>query len=55
MVVRFSKTLKSKNANTENAQIKHCPCPKYVVIYRPDLHNLKTRKKTAKKVTKNCI
>ena len=20
------------NANTKNSQIKHCPCPKYVVI-----------------------
>ena len=24
------------NGNTENFQIKHCPCPKYLVIYRPD-------------------
>ena len=22
----------SMNANTKNPQIKHCPCPKYVVI-----------------------
>ena len=22
----------SINANTKNSQIKHCPCPKYVVI-----------------------
>ena len=22
----------SMNANTRNSQIKHCPCPKYVVI-----------------------
>ena len=22
----------SMNANTKNSQIKHCPCPKYVMI-----------------------
>ena len=27
----------SMNANTENSQIKHCPCLKDLVIYRPDL------------------
>ena len=32
---------------------KHCPSPKYVIIYRPDLCNLQIRKKPAKKVTKN--
>ena len=46
---------KNKKVNTENAQIKHYLSPKYVVIYRPDLYNLKTRKKPAQKVTKNCI
>ena len=30
--------------------LKQCLCPKYVIIYRPDLNNLQT---TAKKVTKN--
>ena len=35
----------SMNANTENSQIKHCPCLKYLVIYRPDLYNLQARKK----------
>ena len=34
----------SMNANTKNSQIKHCPCPKYLVIKRPNLHNLQTRK-----------
>ena len=34
----------SLNANTENSQIKHCPCPKYVMIKRPNLNNLQTRK-----------
>ena len=29
----------SRNNNTENSQRKHCPCIKYFVIYRPDLHN----------------
>ena len=30
--------------NTKNPQIKHYPCPKYVMICRPDLYNLHTRK-----------
>ena len=34
----------SMNANTKNSQIKHCPCPKYVMIKRPNLHDLQTRK-----------
>ena len=34
----------SMNANTKNSQIKPCPCPKYVVIKKPNLHSLKTRK-----------
>ena len=34
----------SVNANTKNSQIKHCPCPKYVMIKRPNLHDLQTRK-----------
>ena len=38
----------SMNANTENSQIKHCPCPKYLVIYRPDLYNLQARKNIGK-------
>ena len=45
--------LKSKKVTTKNPQIKHCPCSKYVMIYRPDLYDLKTRKKVAKIVTKN--
>ena len=50
---RYLKMLKTKKSNIKNSQIKHCPCLKYVMIYRPDLYNLHTRKKTAKKVTKN--
>ena len=42
----------SMNANTENSQIKHCPFPKCLVIYRPDLYNLQA-KKTIGKITKN--
>ena len=34
----------SLNANTENSQIKHCPCPKYLAIYRLDLYSLPARK-----------
>ena len=51
--LRYLKMLKPKKLNTKNSQIKHCPCSKYVLIYRPDLYNLQTRKETAKKVTKN--
>ena len=29
----------SMNANTNNSQIKHCPCSKYVVIKMPNLNN----------------
>ena len=35
--LRYLKTLKTKKLNTKNPQIKHCPCSKYVMIYRPDL------------------
>ena len=35
----------SMNANTKNSQIKHYPYPKYVVIKKPNLNNLQTRKK----------
>ena len=34
----------SMNANTKNSQIKHCPYLKYVLIKKPNPHNLKTRK-----------
>ena len=51
--LRYLKTLKTKKLNTKNPQIKYFPCLKYVMIYRPDLYNLQTRKKTAEKVTKN--
>ena len=32
------------NANTKNSQMKYCPCPKYVWIKRPNLHNSETRR-----------
>ena len=38
--MKILKTLKTKNLNTKNPQMKHCPCSKYVMIYRSDLHNL---------------
>ena len=47
--LRYLKTLKTKKMNTKNLQIKYFPFLKYVVIYRPDLHNLQTRKKQLKK------
>ena len=34
----------SMNAETKNSQMKHFPCPKYVVIKRPNLYNLLIRK-----------
>ena len=34
----------SVNADTKNSQIKHCACPKHVVIRKRNLHNLQTRK-----------
>ena len=46
--LRYLKTLKSKKLNTRNSQIKYFPYLKYVMIYRPDLHNLQTRKKQLK-------
>ena len=42
----------SMNDNTENSQIKHCPCPKYLVIYKPAWYNLQARK-TIGKTTKS--
>ena len=41
--------LKAKKLNTKNPQMKYFPCLKYEMIYRPDLHNLQTRKKQLKK------
>ena len=46
--LRYLKTLKAKKLNTKNPQIKYFPCLKYVMIYRPDLGNLQTRKKQLK-------
>ena len=46
LVVRLKILMK---ANTVNPQMKYCPYPKYVVIYRPDLNNLQARKKLLKK------
>ena len=47
--LRYLKTLKTKNLNTKNSQIKYFPCSKCVMIYRHDLYNLETRKKQLKK------
>ena len=51
MVVRLRILInaKTKKINTKNPQIKHLRCPKYVMIYRPNLYNLETRKKQLKK------
>ena len=46
---RYLKTLKTKRLNTKSPRIKYFSCLKYVMIYRPDLHNLQTRKKQLKK------
>ena len=32
------------NANIRNSEIKHCPYPKCVMIKRPNLYNLQTKK-----------
>ena len=48
--LRYLKTLNTKILNTANPQIKRFTCPKYVMIYRADLHNLQTRKKQPKKL-----
>ena len=55
MVIRLKILINAKNnkLNTKNPQVKHCICPKCDKIYRSNLYNLQTRKKTAKKVTKN--
>ena len=47
--LRYLKMLKTKKPNTKSSQIKYFPCLKYVMIYRPDLDNLQTRKKQLKK------
>ena len=47
--LRYLKMLKTRKLNTKNPQIKCFPCVKYVMIYRPDLHNLQSRKKQLKK------
>ena len=36
------------NANTKNSQMRHCPCPKYGMIYRPNINDLRFRKKHLK-------
>ena len=51
--LRYLKMLKTKKLNTKNPQMKYFPSSKQVMIYRPDLYNLQTRKKTIKNVTKN--
>ena len=36
------------NVSTKNPQMEHCPCPKYDMIYRPDLQ-FTGQKKTSEK------
>ena len=36
------------NVNTETSQMEHCPCPKYGMIYSPDIYNLQIRNKHLK-------
>ena len=48
--LRYLKTLKIKLLNTKPcSNVKYFPCSKYMMIYRPDLYNLPTRKKQLKK------
>ena len=35
--------------NTWNPQMEHCPCPKYDMIYSPDMYNLQVRRNYAEK------
>ena len=35
--------------NTRHPQMEHCPCPKYGMIYRPDMYNLQLKKKKSEK------
>ena len=47
--LRYLKTLKIKLLNTKPcSNVKYFPCSKYMMIYRPDLYNLQTRKKQLK-------
>ena len=48
LILRYLKMLKTKKLNIKNPQIKCFPCLKNVMIYRPDLQNLQTRKKQLK-------
>ena len=48
-ILRYLKTLKSKKLNTKNPERKHYQCSKYVMVYRPHLYNLQTRKKQLEK------
>ena len=49
LILRYLKMLKTKKLNNKNPQMKYFPGLKYEMIYRPDLHNLQTRKKQLKK------
>ena len=55
MAVRLKIIINAKNEEniTKSPQIKHFPYPKYLMMYRPDLHNFTNLKKTVKNVTKN--
>ena len=47
--LRYLRTLKTKKLKTKNPQIKYFPCSKCMMIYRPDLYNLQTRKNNKKR------
>ena len=37
------------NICTKDSQMKHCTCPKYAVIYRPNVQNVETIKENSPK------
>ena len=43
------------NANIKNLQIKHFPCPTYIVIKRLKLYNLQTRKTSENLSSRICL
>ena len=45
MVIKLKILINDENQIPKPLKIKHCPCPKYVMIYKPNLYNLETRKK----------
>ena len=45
MVIKLKILINDENQIPKTLKIKRCPCSKYVMIYKPDLYNLETRKK----------